>query len=330
MNSPLNIVTPRSLMYISAKPVNKFYLLKTTFNESVGDITQVMVILKAHSSRILELYAKHLLQSYHKKFDSSCKSLEFDHFKINYPILFNQKRTGIRYSYKLFSFGVIQEVKKHRGSEYPRTIIVRCMERNRIVLKAVRPEDCMLLQTQGDIGLISSPEDFIAVHRVEYNALNKEINALKLRVKRLMTFENAKLSNTRAPVATGAGGPGHLTTLKLPRIQIPRFEDNVSGSVNWDNFRNMMAKLTLGMDPQEKIFILKSALTGESAKLVANEQSYDQAMSMLTSVYGKELLQLQSKIQEFIGLVHQEALEKKSNNKQSSTVAKVQVVFKFS
>ena len=152
--------------------------------------------------------------------------------------------------------------------------------------------------------------DFVAVHRVEYKALNKEINALKLRVKRLTTFENVKHSNTRAPIATGAGGPGHSTTLKLPRIQIPRFEDNVSGSVNWDNFRNMMVKLTLGMDPQEKIFILKSALTGESAKLVANEQSYDQAMSMLTSVYGNELLQLQSKIQEFIGLVHQEALEK--------------------
>ena len=145
-------------MYVSAKPVNKFYLLKTTFNKNVGDITQVMMILKAHSSRILELYAKHLLQSYHKKCDSSCKSLEVNHFKINCPILFNQKRTGIRYSYKLFSFGVIQEVKKHRDSEYPRTIIVRCMERGRIVLKAVRPEDCMLLQTQGDIGFISSSD----------------------------------------------------------------------------------------------------------------------------------------------------------------------------
>lgn len=58
------------------------------------------------------------------------------------------------------------------------------------------------------------------------------------------------------------------------------------------------------------IFILKTALSGASSKLVANEQDYDLAMAMLSSVYGNELLQNQCKIQEFIGLVHEEATEK--------------------
>ena len=158
LNSPLNIVTPRSLMFIGAKTVNKFYLMNTTFNQGAGDISQTMKILKTHSSKILELYAKYLVQSYHKRVDSSCKSLELKNFKVNSPVLFNQKRTGVRYSYKLFNFGVIQEIKTHRNSPYPRTLLIRCMERGVIVLKAVRPEDCMLVNTQGDIGLISSSD----------------------------------------------------------------------------------------------------------------------------------------------------------------------------
>lgn len=38
----------------------------------------------------------------------------------------------------------------------------------------------------------------------------------------------------------------------------------------------MMTKLTSEMDPQEEVLILKSALTGECAKLVVNKQNYDQ------------------------------------------------------
>ena len=83
-----------------------------------------------------------------------------------------------------------------------------------------------------------------------------------------------------------------------------------SGSFDWENFKNMMLKLTSEMAPEQKIFVLKSALSGDSAKLVANEQDHDQALGMLSSVYGNELLQSQSKIQEFISLVHEEAVEK--------------------
>ena len=62
----------------------------------------------------------------------------------------------------------------------------------------------------------------------------------------------------------------------------------------------MLLKLTAEMASEQKIFVLKSALTGDSSKLIANENDYDQALSMLSSVYGNELLQSQSKIQEFL------------------------------
>ena len=100
------------------------------------------------------------------------------------------------------------------------------------------------------------------------------------------------------------------SALKLPRIQIPRFEDNASETLNWENFKHMMTKLTTDMAQEERIFVLKSALSGDSAKLVANENDYNLAIAMLSSVYGNELLQSQSKIQEFIALVHEDATEK--------------------
>ena len=46
------------------------------------------------------------------------------------------------------------------------------------------------------------------VHRTEYKTLNNEINALKLRVKKLMTFENVKHSSSKAPFGTGPGVQG--------------------------------------------------------------------------------------------------------------------------
>ena len=54
-----------------------------------------------------------------------------------------------------------------------------------------------------------------------------------------------------------------------------------------------------------------------------NEQDHDQALSMLSSVYGNELLQSPCKIQEFISLIHEEAVEKKSYNFKQVVMAAV-------
>ena len=150
--------------------------------------------------------------------------------------------------------------------------------------------------------------DFITSHRGEHRSLNDDVKSLKLRVQRLITMDSIR---ARPVPQAGASHPVNShSSLKLPRIQIPRFEDNKTGTLEWENFKNMMQKLTTEMPSEEKIFVLKSALSGESAKLVANEQDHDLAMAMLSSVYGNELLQSQSKIQEFISLIHEEVTEK--------------------
>lgn len=73
-------------------------------------------------------------------------------------MLFNPKRTGVKYGYKLFHFGVICGIKLRRNSDYPCTIVVRTFERGKIIRKSIRPEDIMILETKGDLGPIESEE----------------------------------------------------------------------------------------------------------------------------------------------------------------------------
>ena len=59
---------------------------------------------------------------------------------------------------------------------------------------------------------------FIDQHRDNYKNTNAEVNALKLKIKRLLTLENAKFTMYRAPLSVGTGSSGHLYALKLPRL----------------------------------------------------------------------------------------------------------------
>ena len=53
-------------------------------------------------------------------------------------------------------------------------------------------------------------------------------------------------------------------------------------------------------------------MSGKSKKLVANEQDFDAAIRMLQSCFGNELIETQSKIQEFVGMITEEPTEKGS------------------
>ena len=99
-----------------------------------------------------------MLQSYHKKVDISCQALKPGDFKVGMPVFFNQKRTNVVHSFRLFNLGVIHEIRRHRNSVAPRTLILRCTERNKIITRALRPEDTLIINTQGDIGLISDAD----------------------------------------------------------------------------------------------------------------------------------------------------------------------------
>ena len=120
-------------------------------------------------------------------------------------------------------------------------------------------------------GLVTDHQlkDFITTHRDEHKSLNEDFKPLELKIKNLVTIEAMRGGNKQP----WSGTPVSLSALKLPRIQIPRFEDNAPGSISWENFKQMMTKLTSEVAYEEKIFALKSPLTGESAKLVASEES---------------------------------------------------------
>ena len=124
----------------------------------MGDNSYVMTLLKSHSTKILHLFSKYILESYHRKIDDKGQRYEYRKLKVDQPVSFNPKQTGVKYSYKLFNFGVVNGIKLRRNSDYPRTIIVRTFERGKIIRRSVRPKDIMILETNGDLGPIKSEE----------------------------------------------------------------------------------------------------------------------------------------------------------------------------
>ena len=62
------------------------------------------------------------------------------------------------HSYRLFDLGVVSEILFHRNSDSPRTPVLRCYDHNKIIPKALRPEDTIIINTQGSIGFISNEE----------------------------------------------------------------------------------------------------------------------------------------------------------------------------
>ena len=87
------------------------------------------------------------------------QNCDYRKLALNVPILFNSKPTGSRYSHDTFRFAVVDELKYgRRGSDYPRAVIVRTLHRGKVIKRSIRPGDCMVLCTEGEIGKISSKE----------------------------------------------------------------------------------------------------------------------------------------------------------------------------
>ena len=73
--------------------------------------------------------------------------------------------------------------------------------------------------------------------------------------------------------------------MKMPRITLPTFEDTKTGTIPWNQFKNMVPKLTATMDEQEAIFFLKSNISGQSKRLTSSIERYRDAMSILDDVF---------------------------------------------
>ena len=155
-------------------------------------------------------------------------------------------------------------------------------------------------------------KDFIDAQKSEFTNLKKEVKEAKSKVQRILSGE-AKMKAALAQAHKTSSSASSSSFLKLPRLQIPQFQDNQTGTINWVNFHSILLRLTAGMNTEEKIFLLKSALTGKSKRLVVNEQNFDAAIRMLQSCFGNELIETQSKIQEFVGMVTEEPQEKGSS-----------------
>ena len=82
-----------------------------------------------------------------------------------------------------------------------------------------------LLDLPDDPPRAAGINDFINSHRDEHRSLNQDVKSLKLRVQRLVTMDAMRaVTSTTQP--TGAKSTSSQSALKLPRIQIPRFENN--------------------------------------------------------------------------------------------------------
>lgn len=79
-------------MNIAATSIYKLYLLKATCDKKASDNPKAIMLLENDPSKVFELWAKHLLQNYHKKFNATCKSLNVEYCTINYPLLCTVKR----------------------------------------------------------------------------------------------------------------------------------------------------------------------------------------------------------------------------------------------
>ena len=166
-----------------------------------------------------------------------------------------------------------------------------------------------LADIPGEVDASQEVKDFINVQKQEFADLQNEMRDTKSKIQRIVSGD-AKMRAAMAQVNRSSAPSSSASFLKLPRLQIPQFQDNTTGTVNWTNFHSILMRLTTGMKAEEKIFLLKSSLSGKSKKLIANEQDFDNAIRMLRSCFGNELIETQTKIQEFVAMIIEEPTEK--------------------
>ena len=80
------------------------------------------------------------------------------------------------------------------------------------------------------------------------------VSDLKLKIQRIASDE-AKLKEAITRRAAPPSSSSLSSHLKLPRIQIPQFQDNARGTISWPNFHSILVRLTAGMNPKERIFL---------------------------------------------------------------------------
>ena len=150
-------------------------------------------------------------------------------------------------------------------------------------------------------------KSFMERHKPKLDDLKARHKVVKSRIQRLSSNES-KISN--ALTQRSGKAPSASTVMKMPRITLPTFEDAKVGTIPWNQFKNMVKKLTASMDEQEAIFFLKSNISGQAKRLIASIERYPDAISILDDVFGNANKVLQTRIADFITLVTQDPNDK--------------------
>ena len=151
-------------------------------------------------------------------------------------------------------------------------------------------------------------KEFLTRHKPKLKELKDRHKVIRSKIQRLSSNETKinQVLNQRS----NKTNPATNTVMKIPRITLPSFDDNKDGTIPWQQFKNMVVKLTENMQDQETIFFLKSNLSGQGKKLVSSIEQYKDALNILEEVYGNTDKVLQSRIADFIALVTQDPNEK--------------------
>ena len=102
-------------MFACTKQIKTYHIMQPCDDIRMQSDAFVRRQLQYHASKLLNLYTKYLLQSYHKNLETKPQNFDFRKLAPNVPILFNSKPTGSKYFFDNFRFSVIDELEYGRG-----------------------------------------------------------------------------------------------------------------------------------------------------------------------------------------------------------------------
>ena len=131
-------------------------------------------------------------------------------------------------------------------------------------------------------------EELADVNKEEPTDLTEAQQKYRALVERLTKLiDNARLSTISTPIFSGVSPPAiaRTTTIKLPAIQLPTFDGTIE---NWNSFYHIF-HVTIDQNNEltavEKLYYLRSLLTGRAAKSIdslgSTENDYSNAMAIL-------------------------------------------------
>ena len=85
LHSPLNLVAAHNPMFACSKPVKTYHIMKPCDDVRMQNDTFVRRQLQHHATKLLNLYTKYLLKSYHKNLETKPQNFTLENELQMYP-----------------------------------------------------------------------------------------------------------------------------------------------------------------------------------------------------------------------------------------------------